>query len=88
MNKNFSMKIYEDRITGLAFIPMTIGMFIYKIYHPDPDHIGPLNDGRVFGILIFSFLYFIFYAFKSKYTGIISLNESAICYTTKKINMK
>ncbi|MDD7600394.1 MAG: hypothetical protein SPJ69_08105 [Campylobacter sp.] len=78
MNKNFSMKIYEDRIMALAFIPMTIGMFIYKIYHPDPDDIGPLNDGRVFGILIFSFLYFIFYAFKIKYTGVISLNESEI----------
>ena len=84
MNKNFSMKIYEDRIIGLAFIPMTIGMFIYKIYHPDPDYIGPLNDGNSFGILICGFLYFIFYAFKSKYTGVISLNESAICYTTKK----
>ena len=84
MNKNFSMKIYEDRIMALAFIPMTIGMFIYKIYHPDPDYIGPLNDGNSFGILICGFLYFIFYAFKSKYTGVISLNESAICYTTKK----
>ena len=84
MNKNFSMKIYEDRIIGLSFIPMTIGMFIYKIYHPDPDYIGPLNDGNSFGILICGFLYFIFYAFKSKYTGVISLNESAICYTTKK----
>ena len=84
MNKNFSMKIYEDRIMALAFIPMAIGMFIYKIYHPDPDYIGPLNDGNSFGILICGFLYFIFCAFKSKYTGVISLNESAICYTTKK----
>ena len=84
MNKNFSMKIYEDRIMALAFIPMTIGMFIYKIYHPDPDYIGPLNDGNIFGILICGFLYFIFDAFKCKYTGVISLNESAICYTTKK----
>lgn len=84
MNKNFSMKIYENRIIALAFIPMIIGIFIYKIYHPDPNHIGPLNDGNTFGILIFSFLYFIFYAFKCKYTGVISLNESAICYTTKK----
>ena len=48
MNKNFSMKIYEDRIMALAFIPMTIGMFIYKIYHPDPDYIGSLNDGNSF----------------------------------------
>lgn len=81
MNKNFSMKIYENRIIALAFIPMIIGIFIYKIYHPDPNHIGPLNDGNTFGILIFSFLYCIFNLFKKPNSIIV--DENKISYISK-----
>ena len=66
----------------MAYFVMVVSAFVWKLYHPSPDHRGPLNDDNFFALCIIYMILFFFKSF-AKYRELRFFKDKII-YETKK----
>ena len=81
-NAIFVIRCHNEKLVNMAYFVMVVSAFVWKLYHPSPDHRGPLNDGNFFALCIIGMILFFFKSF-AKYRELRFFKDK-ITYETKK----
>ena len=82
-NAIFVIRCHNEKLVNMAYFVMVVSAFVWKLYHPSPDHRGPLNDGNFFALCIIGMILFFFKSF-AKYRELRFFKDKIIYETKKK----
>ena len=82
VNAIFGIRCHNEKLVNMAYFVMVVSAFVWKLYHPNPYHRGPLNDGNFFALCIIGMILFFFKSF-AKYRELRFFKDK-ITYETKK----